>query len=323
MPLSSSRCIALYNQLQRHLEAGLPLPLALQSAPGADRPQLRQLIRSLEAGNPTDEAFQKAEDAFPAFDRAILSATSRTARLPETLARLAEYHIQRLKARNAFLVAVTYPLILAHIAAFLFPILGMIDFAEGGIAGGPMAYAERVATILLILWGGLGLLWVLFSSSSDLLFKIRSRIPFFGKYQRLTALSHFSFSLGALLDAGFPVDDAWLRAGKLSGSPLLKKAAQSIADGVNTGHRPANLIPHQPAFPPDFHGYLKTAEDTGSVPETLYQLSPRYNHEAQHALKFLWIFLPILVLLIAAGAVAWKIFQFYGQYLEQIESMIP
>ncbi len=323
MPLSSSRCLALYEQLQRHLEAGLTLPFALEHALKADEPALRPLIQSLEAGKSTDAAFRQAGEAFPPFDREILSASSRTARLPETLARLAEYHTQRLKARNVLLAALAYPLILAHIAAVLFPILSMIDFEEGGLVGGPLAYAERVSTLLLFLWGGIGLLWVLFTSHSRLLFRLRARVPFFGKYQRLTALSHFSFSLGAFLDAGFPVDQAWLRAGQLSGSPVLEKAGQSIADGVNTGHRPADLVRLQSAFPYDFQGYLKTAEDTGSVPETLYQLSPRYNHEAQHALKLLWILLPILVLLFAAASIAWKIFQFYGQYLYQIESMVP
>lgn len=219
------------------------------------------------------------------------------------------------------ITALLYPLILVHLGVFLFPVLEMIDFEAGGLSGGVVLYTEKVLTYGMILWGTIGLGWVLLSTSSSTLFRLRNTLPIVGKYQRLQALSHFCFGLSALLEAAFPVSKAWYRAGKLSGSPNLEADCRKVAEHVDRGHPASEQLASLRSFPNDFVAFYKTAEQTGKIPETLQHQSIHFSHQAQRSLKLLWILLPLLVILLVAGGVALKVLQFYGQYFQNFDSI--
>lgn len=304
------------------MEAGFNLTSALESAPQQEKGLYQELIQSLYGGATAAEAFRQAEELLPEFDREILAAAAETSALPQALARLGEYHTNQLKTRNALLAALLYPLILIHMGIFLFPVLEMIDFEEGGLAGGAVLYFEKVFTYGLLLWGFLGLGWVLFSTQSKILFRFRNALPLIGKYQRNQALSHFSFGLSALLDASFSVSRAWLKAGKLSGSPDLERDCRKVAEYVERGKPASEVLPTLKTFPPNFTAFFKTAESTGKIPETLQHQSLHFSHEAQRSLKLLWVILPLLVILVVAGGIALKVIQFYGKYLQNFESIL-
>ena len=320
--LNSKNCLNLYDHLEKHLESGFSLTTALESAPGQESGQYRELIQNLYQGATAREGFLQCEDLLPDFDREILAAAAETSALPTALARLGEYHTARLKTRNALVTALLYPLVLVLLGVFLFPVLEMIDFEAGGLSGGAVVYAEKVLTYGLILWGFIGLLWVLFSTSSKAMFRLRNALPVVGKYQRLQALSHFCFGLSALLDAAVPVSRAWYRAGKLSGSPNLEADCRKVAEHVDQGQRASERLSSLRCFPSDFVAFFQTAEETGKIPETLQHQSIHFSHEAQRSLKLLWILLPILVILIVAGGIAYRVLQFYGQYFRNFESIL-
>lgn len=317
---STRTIIRLYEHLQNSLEAGLPLPAAWSCAPPAARKATDGVVRALESGYSLPEALQSSRQGLPAFDRQMLAAAAETARLPETFGRLAQMHQRQQQMRRSLAASLAYPLILVHLAAVLFPILGAVDLEEGGLQWEPASYFISVGGALILLWSGLGLLFLFLSQPLPLLQRLRAYVPVAGKYQRLKALADFCFALSMLLDARVSVAKAWRLAGSLSGLVRLEQAAEDIARRVELGASPGSMMADYPIFPGFVASACQTAESTGSTVETLEKQSVVLGKMAGNTLKMLWIILPILAVLLVALLVAWHVLSFFARYLDLLES---
>lgn len=319
---SSKQLITFYNHLAKTLDAGLSLPAALESAPGLPAGVADDLARGLYAGGETASAFEKANAHLPTFDLALLKAAARTARMPETFRTLVEHHELKVQTTRAVIGMLVYPLILLHLAAFAFPILGMVDLEAGGLDASPADYAEDVLAALGAIWAALAFGWALFSADAPAAMRIKAVIPGVRGYQKNQALSRFSFALGSLLDAGFHAATAWRKAGALSADPALVRAASEIADAIDSGRRPGELLGQYAVFPRDFLAFYQTGEQTGSLVETLQRQGGLLAERARDSLGALKKWLPALILIAIISLIGFRVVTFYAAYFKQIEDLL-
>src|SRR5947208_2539562 len=108
-------------QLATLTQSGMPLDQALTAvAEQADNPKAARIFTTLRAHISTGESLPIAMARFPrtfsALYRGLVAAGSETGRLPEVLARLADYLDARTALRQKFTTALIYPVLVTLIA---------------------------------------------------------------------------------------------------------------------------------------------------------------------------------------------------------------
>src|SRR5208283_1828847 len=97
-------------------------------------------------------------------------------------------------------------------------------------------------------------------------------VPVLGAARRDLALGRLATALGALLDAGVTVIEAWELAGAASGSPALRRTVLRWRPQVDHGRTPAEVVTDSGFFPDVFSGQYAAGEVSGQLDETLKRL---------------------------------------------------
>jgi type IV pilus assembly protein PilC len=123
---------------------------------------------------------------------------------------------------------------------------------------------------------------------------------------RLTSLIYAFRTLGTSLQAGLPIVRAVELAGRKATDPKLRTALEEVAVRLKSGDDVTTAIEAQGGrFPPLAVEMIRTAEQTGALPEVLLALAEHYEHTVRLQRDFLGqITLPILQLIAAVGIVA-------------------
>ncbi len=321
MALSHKKISAWYLQLAQQLEAGLPLITAIRSNAGAPKSDRDIMVRHLERGVSFPDALNAAGPWLPRGDRLFLSTAFVAGRLPHTLRNLSTRHGQLAAASRHIVTASIYPCVVLHIALLMFPLLRMIDW-ERGFVWDESAYLGSLAVTLVPLWA-LGIAgFVLAKRESPLWDQTLSLLPIFRRYRREQALADFCFALGNLLDAGAPIGDAWMAAGRSSRSPALAAAARSIRETVQRGGLPGTRLEGFPCFPDDFVTMYRTGETAGQLDANMLRISSLYQDYAGARLKMASLFYPGVLFGIVAVIVGYHVIRFILGYVDKLNSLM-
>ncbi|HET9748827.1 MAG TPA: type II secretion system F family protein, partial [Casimicrobiaceae bacterium] len=111
--ISAAALALVTRQLATLVQSGMPLDQALVAlAEQADDASVRELVETLRthvvAGESLPAAMSRYSRAFPLLYRGLIAAGSESGRLPDVLARLADYLDARLALRQRFTVALIY-----------------------------------------------------------------------------------------------------------------------------------------------------------------------------------------------------------------------
>jgi type II secretory pathway component PulF len=321
VPLAPQKLAFFYRQLSQQLAAGLTLAQALRSSSPAPPADCHRLADLAEAGQSVSALLNTAGPWLPVQDQAFLIAAARAGRLPLILANLADRYDQLHATRTRVALACVYPLCVFHFGALLFPFLRLINF-ETGLQWSLTAYLGGVLTILLPMWGGGMVLWLLLRQQNPLALAALDRLPAIGGYRQNQALADFAFALGNLLEAGAPIDSAWLDAGRIARSPRLLRASRKIYDLIQLGQPPGPHLRPTHAFPADFIMRYQTGETTGSLEHALLALAAHYQTTANQRLAFAAVLYPGLLFGAVAVMVAYFVISIYARYLSTLNNLI-
>ncbi|HET7135167.1 MAG TPA: type II secretion system F family protein [Casimicrobiaceae bacterium] len=128
MRISASGLALVTRQLATLVQSGMPLDQALVAlAEQADDASVRKLVETLRThvvgGESLPAAMSRYPHAFPLLYRGLIAAGSESGRLPDVLARLADYLDARLALRQRFTVALIYPALVTIIAIGVIAVL--------------------------------------------------------------------------------------------------------------------------------------------------------------------------------------------------------
>jgi type II secretory pathway component PulF len=319
MFLGHRKLSAWYQQLAQHLEAGLPLAVALRSSQGtgAPAPALEAMAGRIETGGSVGDALRCAGSWLPYADLLALTAAAEAGRMPRTLRTLSDRHAQIGTAKLRIALACAYPLGILHLALLLLPVVQMIDW-ETGFVWSASGYLRGVALTLLPLWGLGAVIWILARRGSPWLTRIAQILPALRGYVRSQRLADFSFALGNFLEAGVPIAQAWATAGLITPSRKLKAAAEAMQTTIARGEAPGARLDAWSCFPADFIALYRTGEATGQLDANLLRLAAQKQDAANRALAFATVLYPSFMFLVVAGGVAYFVISIYTGYLKML-----
>ncbi|MBM3882922.1 MAG: hypothetical protein FJ387_24900 [Verrucomicrobia bacterium] len=314
-----------YHQLASMIAAGMGLVSALEhtraNAQGPWRRALDQRLAHLARGGTFAEAMTVGAARPPAFDLALIRAGEQSGRLDDCLRLLADTYRGQANLLRQLGAALVYPLLLLHVAAFVFPFPSL--FLSGDVA----SYLVHCASVLLPLYVLVLLATYAFHSQHGPTWRARLEaltafIPRLGPARRELALARLAAALEALLSAGVSILEAWELAADASGSPALSRAVRGWQHRLAAGETPADALDHSPEFPGFFAQAYRTGEVSGTLDDALRRLHRYYLEEGTRRLRSFAEWLPRGVYAAVALYVAYRVLSFWLGYFGQLQSVL-
>jgi type II secretory pathway component PulF len=147
-------------------------------------------------------------------------------------------------------------------------------------------------------------------------------IPVFGSARRCLALGRLAAALEAMLGAGVTIIEAWQMAAAACGSPALARTVAAWKPEMLAGRTPSEMVSASPSFPELFASQYATGEVSGKLEEALHTLRGYYLAEGSHKISIVAEWVPRIVYLIVAFAVACVILNFYLGRIQQLQNVI-
>jgi len=236
--LRPGRRVALFGQLGRMLEAGLPLGEALRVAargsPDALADALDALRSGLEAGGSLHEAAALAPGLFPDNSRALLQAGETTGGLPAAFRALAAEAEAALDLRRQMVRGAIYPFVLFSLVFFV-PRAHLLFSAglAGYLKACALPYLGSLGVLVLLVWG---VPWVLRRALGPRRVARAVRwVPGLRGLLRLRGEVRLCRELGAALEAGLGMPEALRLAFHASGEPWLEERLDGVQRAVGQG----------------------------------------------------------------------------------------
>ncbi len=320
MSLSPQKLSLFYRQLGQQLSAGLTLVQALRMPSPAPLADCQRLAAQAEAGQSVRTLVASAGPWLPEQDRPFLTASAESGCLPRILENLAERYAQLHAIRVRVALACAYPLVVYHLGALVFPFLRLIDFQQG-ITWSLAGYLGGVFCLLLPVWGGGTVFYLLVQKGHPLALGLLDRLPAIGGYRENQALADFAFALGNLLEAGAPIGSSWLDAGRCSRSTLIETASRHVHSIIEQGLAPGPRLAATAVFPGEFIARYMTGETTGNLESALLKLAADYQAKANQRLLVASMLYPGVLFGLIALLVALFVISFYASYFNALNAM--
>ncbi|HET9337685.1 MAG TPA: type II secretion system inner membrane protein GspF [Casimicrobiaceae bacterium] len=312
-------------QLATLAQAGMTLDAALGAAAAqADDPRTAKLLAAVRGHVASGESLPAVLARFPRtfspLYRGLVAAASESGRLPDVLARLADYLEARLALAERFTTALIYPVLVAVIALAVIAVLlvyvvpQVVSVYQQSRQTLPWLTQALIATSSF--FRATAWLWLvaLLALATGFSFGMR-RAPFReAVHRRLLAMPGVGRLLRSLDTARFASTLAILVA---SGTPLLRAldaatavirlrpiadAATVAAAGVREGMPLARALAATRAFPPVLVHLTASGEGSGALAPMLERAAADLEREAERRLQWLAAIVQPLMI-VAMGAI--------------------
>ena len=312
-------------QLATLTQSGMPLDQALTAvAEQADNPKAARIFTTLRAHISTGESLPIAMARFPrtfsALYRGLVAAGSETGRLPEVLARLADYLDARTALRQKFTTALIYPVLVTLIALAVIIVLltyvvpQVVSVYQQSRQTLPWLTQALIATSDF--FRATGWLWLALIAGGAIGFMFAYRRPAFrarvhasmlnvpgiGKLLRSLDTARFASTLAILVASGAPLLRSLDAATEVVRMIPLARAAKAAAALVREGVSLSRALKEQNAFPPVLIHLVDNGERSGSLAPMLERAAAELEREAER--RLVWVTALIQpTLIVAMGAI--------------------
>ena len=317
----------LTRQLATLLGAGVPLVGALQSVTTqVDDPESRQvlvdLLEAVRGGAPLARAVESHPETFPNLYASMVRAGEESGTLPLSLTRLANHLEEQARTRNRVRSALTYPLLMAVVAALV--VVFLLTFVVPKIVGIfshlgralplPTRILIGITDVLAASW------WALLLLTAGAVLGIRKylatergrkardtlllRLPLVGRLEHLSALSRFARTLSTLISGGIPVDRALRIVAPVVGNAVITEQITASADRVVEGATLSESLRPHPEIPLTLVQMVAVGEESGALGDLLYRAADAMDEETNARLARLLSLLEPLIILVMGTVVA-------------------
>ena len=329
-PLSRARlagpAIALLTrQLATLVQSGMPLDQALaavgEQADDASVAKLAQALRAhVLAGESLPAAMSRYPRTFTPLYRGLIAAGTETGRLPEILARLADYLDARLALRQKFTAALIYPALVTVIAVAVIAVL--VTYVVPQVVS---VYQQSRQTLPLLtqaliavsaFFRATGWLWLAAAvgiaiaiavalrreASRARIHAALLRVPGIGRLAASLDTARYASTLAILVGSGAPLLRSLDAATEVVRMIPLARAARAAGALVREGVSLSRALKEQKAFPPVLIHLIANGEQSGALAPMLERAAGELEREAERRLA--WIAALIQpTLIVAMGAI--------------------
>ncbi len=308
-------------QLATLVRSGMPLDQALAAVgEQADDAQVKKVMASLraqvQAGESLALALSRWPRSFGGLYRALVGVAADTGRLPEVLARLADYLEAREALRQRFTLALIYPALVTLIALAVITVLltyvvpQVVSVYQQSRQTLPWLTRALIAVSAFLratgwLWGALAVAGVVAFAVANRFDAFRARwhamllrLPVAGRLVVAIDTARFASTLAILVGSGAPLLAALDAAARVIWSVPVQRAALAAAALVREGVSLARSLREQRVFPPVLVHLVANGEASGQLAAMLERAAQEQEREAERRLTwFAALLQPALIVL--------------------------
>jgi len=323
--LPAASLALLTRQLASLVQSSMPLDQALvavhEQADDAPARKLVDAIRSqVLAGESLPAALSRFPRTFSSLYRGLIAAGTETGRLPDVLARLADYLDARLALRQKFVVALIYPALVTVIAIGVIAVL--VTYVVPQVVS---VYQQSRQTLPLLtraliatsdFFRATGWLWLAAVAATAIAFIValrreRSRerlhglllrVPGVGRLAASLDTARYASTLAILVGSGTPLLRALDAATGVVRMLPLARAARTASSLVREGVSLSRALKEQRVFPPVLIHLIANGEQSGALAPMLERAAAELERDAERRLA--WVAALIQpTLIVAMGAI--------------------
>jgi general secretion pathway protein F len=291
--------------LSRLLEAGLPLERSLaiieeETTPGRTRTVIRQIRADILAGRSLSLAVKRAGRFFPEFLVGLLRVAEESGSLSTVLKEAAGYLENTRLFKIKILTQLTYPLLVAGAALFVFIFLGFfvipnfeIIFTQNHL--NLPALTRIIFTIfkllrkffLLIISGLAVIIWIFKKYFRKQLDHFLLNLPVASGLIKKISLSRFCVTMALLLKRGTALLEALFISVQTIDNQALRSRYAALPVWINRGLSLRSALEKTGFFPGRLKQMMAFAEETGSLEEVFASAGNHYQNEVTRSLQLL------------------------------------
>ena len=322
--LAASALSLFTQQLATLVQSGMPLDQSLaavaEQADDAAVAQLAERLRThVQAGESLSVAMGRYPRTFSPLYRGLIAAGGETGRLPEVLARLADYLDARLALRQKFTVALIYPALVTIIA------IGVIAVLVTYVVPQVVSVYQQSRQTLPLLTRGLiaisaffretGVFWLIavIAALAAFLAALRNersrarihavllRIPGVGRLASSLDTARYASTLAILVGSGAPLLRSLDAASDVVRMIPLARASRAASSLVREGVSLSRALKEQNAFPPVLVHLIANGEQSGALAPMLERAARELEREAERRLAWIAALIqPTLIVVMGA-----------------------
>lgn len=321
--LNTRMLMLFYRELSQLVSSGVTIIEAIDiiSKQGGYS-QLNQVLdgikEDLASGSSLGEAFLGYPDVFPLLHANMIKYSETSGRLGQGIASLADYLEKEYAMQQSLIVGLAYPVFLLHMAMFLLPLVNAFGCNSGGYLRGFLGIFIPVYGLVFLVY--LALRMRKYKGFKTGLDGFILGMPIFGNIVRQFALARFVRALQVLSASGVGIISGWQMAAESCGNDLVRSSLLSGLPLLQEGQSLSKAFIQARVFPASMLGLISSAEKSGSIVQTLNTIATYSEKENETSIAVLTRIIPVLVYLLIAGFIGFRIISFYLGYFNQIFS---
>jgi general secretion pathway protein F len=311
-------------QLASLVQSGMPLDQALaavgEQADDARAATLCQALRAhVMAGESFGASLSRYPRTFPTLYRGLIAAGTETGRLPDVLARLADYLDARLALRQKFVTAMIYPMLVTIIAIAVIGVLvtyvvpQVVSVYQQSRQTLPLLTRALIATSDFLRatgWIWLALIVVAAiavavgwkrDASRARMHAMVLQVPGVGRLVRSLDTARYASTLAILAGIGAPLLRSLDAAADVVRMMPLSRAARAAGVLVREGVSLSRALKEQKVFPPVLIHLIANGEQSGALAPMLTRAANELEGEAERRLAWIAALIqPTLIVVMGA-----------------------
>jgi type IV pilus assembly protein PilC len=316
--------VIMTRQLRTMIQAGMPLVSGLEAlADQSTNPRLGEVLteveRAVSSGRSLASTLGDYPQVFPELLITLIQSGEISGRLPEALLEASRQLELQLEVRQKLITALMYPAftLLATIATLTAMILWIVPVFAGiykdlnATLPAPTLMLVEISDVLahrswIVILTLIALIVALkrFNKTPEGRIKIdafKLKIPLFGAIYRKSAAANVTGSLAGLLESGVPLIQAMHACSRVCGNAVMAESVRTAADNVETGRRLSDELERTEQFQIMVIRMISMAEETGSLPDVMRQISASYIEEVEYSIRrIMTIIEPVMILCVGA-----------------------
>jgi type IV pilus assembly protein PilC len=265
----------------------------------------------------------------------MLAVAEETGSLPEVLLTLADHYENLVELKRNFIGQITMPILQLIASIFIISaviyVIGMIGSTFDGkpidVLGWGLTGTAGAATFFFGSFGSMLAVYLVYYVLSQVMkqgYRMHAlflMIPVLGPCLRSFAIARFAWSFALTQQAGMRIVPSLEASLKATANQAFIAATPRMSALINQGEDFSIVLQDSRLFTKELEEMVEVAETSGTVPEMLEHMSPRFEDQARRSLANLATALGWLVWALVAGFIIFAIFSLANFYFSMLKSI--
>lgn len=326
--------VIMTRQLRTMIQAGMPLVSGLEALGSqSTNPRLGEILteveRAVSSGRTLAAALGDYPQVFPELLITLVQSGETSGRLPDALQEASRQLELQMEVRQKLLTALMYPAFtllatagtLTAMMLWIVPVFADIYKDLNATLPAPTQLLVDLSHVLVHQSWIVILILIAAAVALRRYYKtpegrvridgIKLKIPLFGAIFRKSAAANVTGSLAGLLDSGVPLIQAMHTCSRVCGNAVMAESVRTAADNVEIGRRLSDELERTEQFQLMVVRMISMAEETGSLPEVLRQISASYIEEVEYSIRRIMTIIEPVMILCVGGIVGFILVALY------------